>query len=430
MDLIIDGGLSPKGSVKLSGAKNAATKQLSGALLTEEEVVLRNFPTEIVDAQSKANFIKNFGADVKLDSLKDEATICAKNYIKNEVVLEDVSFRTTYLLVASQLMRSTSAVIPYPGGCKIGERKHDLHIMVWKKFGANVKEKEDGIYISCKRLKGALISFPFPTVGGTENAVLCGAVAHGTSEIENAYISPEVYDLISLLRSMGSYIDIVGKSKIIIEGNPSGLKGTTYDVMPDRIEALTWIIYAILANAEIEIQNVPFYSMEIPLIHLMDAGVDVYKNSYNVLINNSCVKNGIQPFELACGTHPGIISDMQPFFVLLALAANGNSRVIDYRYPERTTYLEELKKFIVKDSITWNRSGNISIKGPNVFKNAVASATDLRGGMAIIIAALIAKRESKIIRADIALRGYNKLIEKLLKIGVKCKMSESNNSSK
>jgi UDP-N-acetylglucosamine 1-carboxyvinyltransferase len=152
-------------------------------------------------------------------------------------------------------------------------------------------------------------------------------------------------------------------------------------VMPDRVEALTWIVYAVMAGGELRIESVPFSSMEIPFIHLEKAGIDLFRSSSGVYFHPDCLRGGaVQPFELACGTHPGIISDMQPFFVLLGLIADGKSRVFDYRYPERIEYVAELAKFCADGSITAH-PGSITTRGGRPLTAAHARSTDLRGSM-------------------------------------------------
>src|SRR5690606_11197081 len=199
-----------------------------------------------------------------------------------------------------------------------GDRGYDLHIMVWEKLGAKVEETEGYIKIVAENgfLSGQTIDFPISTVGGTENALICAAIVDGVTKIKNAYISPEVQSLIDFLKTMGAEIEVVGNSFITVKGSKY-LRGTKFTVIPDRIEALTWIIYGILSGGSITIEDVPFDIMEIPLLHLKDAGIDLYQNSRNVFVSPDCLVNGIlQPFELATGTHPGVISDMQPFYVL------------------------------------------------------------------------------------------------------------------
>jgi UDP-N-acetylglucosamine 1-carboxyvinyltransferase len=255
------------------------------------------------------------------------------------------------------------------------------------------------------------------TVGGTENALLCGAVAHGETLIRNAYVTPEVHDLIAFLREMGACIELEGSSLIRLAGVGGLLRGASFAIMPDRIEALTWIILGIVCGDGVRVCNVPFESMEVPLIHLREAGVNLYRNSSSVFITRDCVgPHGIQPFELACGTYPGVISDMQPFFTFLALFANGRSRIYDYRYPDRIAYALELEKFA--PGAIEATAGLIVVTGSARLSAAHAFSTDLRGSMALVMAALCAKRASQIDGVELALRGYNDLPGKLAGLGV------------
>lgn len=416
---IVRGGQTPKGTVKISGAKNSATKLLAASLISDEEITLCNFPTELVDVQYKISFIKELKGIINVDDEKETVTINSSQLTNKELSNYEYFFRTTYLLVPGLLKRSGEAMIPYPGGCKIGQRGYDLHISTWEKFGAQVEEKENYIHVSAKDgFRATIVDFPISTIGGTETALICASIADGTSVIKNAYISPEVEDLISFLKMMGVQIQVAGKSYIEVIGRKT-LKGGVYSVMPDRIEALTWIIFGILSKGTLLIKDVPFSAMEIPIIHLRDAGIDIYQNGNSVYIDNSVRKTiNIQPFELATGTHPGVISDMQPFFVLLALHADGRSKVFDYRYPERIKYCAELLKFYPQ-MLSFEK-GKIEISGGNNFspKAAKVTSTDLRGSMALFIAALLADEESEISEIDMAMRGYNKLQEKLEKLGI------------
>jgi UDP-N-acetylglucosamine 1-carboxyvinyltransferase len=424
----IKGGYLPKGKIKLSGAKNSATRLLAASLISDGNVQLNNFPTELVDAKYKIQFIINNGGDIIIDQKRE--TLKINNSELNNLLLEsyDYPIRTTYLLVPGLIKSSGIAYIPYPGGCKIGTRGYDLHIMVWESLGAKVTEENNFIKVEAKNgFKPNEINFPISTIGGTENALICAATIEGKTTIKNAYISPEIEDLIKFLRSMGASIKVVGNSFIEILGK-NKLEGTIFSVMPDRIEALTWIVYGVLSRGDITILDVPFDSMEIPLIHLKEAGIDFYKSSKNIHVSHECLINGkIQPFEVATGTHPGIISDMQPFYTLLGLHADGISRIFDYRYPERIKYCEQLS-FFYPERIKWN-TGAITTYGkelrPKPYLNAMS--TDLRGSMALVIAALLAEGESVINNVEMALRGYNNLQSKLLNLGIHIDIIENNN---
>lgn len=417
---IIKGKQIPNGKVRISGAKNAATRLLAAALISDDEVIIENFPTELVDARHKINFIRESGGKVDVDSINEIIVVNPSNL--KDTLLEGYDFpiRTTYLLVGGLIKKSNLARIPYPGGCKIGDRGYDLHIMVWETLGAVVEEKENYIEVKTKNgfLSGKTIDFPISTVGGTENALICASTIEGETIIKNAYISPEVQCLIDFLITLGVNIQVVGNSFIKVKG-AKNLRGSRFSVIPDRIEAITWIVYGILSGGRITIEDVPFEHIKIPLIHLNDAGIDLYRNSKNIYVSPECLTNGvIQPFEIATGTHPGIISDMQPFYTLLGLHADGISRVFDYRYPERLRYCEELSK-MYKGMLEWKR-GEIKILGRGNFipSPAQLESTDLRGSMAVLISALLAEGDSVVNNIEMALRGYNKLEAKLNNLGI------------
>lgn len=419
--MIVNGGQIPSGRIRISGAKNAATRLMAASLLTRENVVLLNFPTELVDVQHKGRFMTSIGASIEYDRLQNSVVINAANIKSRHIGSYDFPIRTTYLLAAGQIAQNGVALIPYPGGCKLGERKYDIHIDIWEKLGCLVVEEEDHIKITAKsdRFIGSEIDFPITTVGGTENALLCAVLADGITRIRNAYITPEIENLIHMLRLMGADLRVEGASMITVRGVNS-LRGATVEVIPDRIEALTWIVYAALSRGRIFIDDVPFSLMEIPLKHLQDAGLDYFRNKNTVLVAPECFsKHFIQPFEVACGTHPGVISDMQTFYVLLALKAAGRSMIIDYRYPERVAFANELSKFC-NGELSWNSSeaAVIRVNGPVVLRGADVNSTDLRGSMTQVLAALIAEGESVVHNVEMALRGYNEMEEKLRSLGI------------
>lgn len=436
MFAIIDGGKRPTGRVRVSGAKNSATRLLAASLLTDDLAHLGNFPTKLVDVGHKINFCRSLGVDIAIDDGDEVLTINASGMEARQLTREqyDVPIRTTYLLAAGQIARFGIARIPYPGGCPIGGgsaggRGYDLHMMVWRDLGCEVTEMDDHIEIKGSGFAGGVINFPISTVGGTENALLCASVASGVTRIYNAYITPEIEDLIMFLRRMGANITVSGTSHIIVEGKGGLLSGARMDVMPDRIEALTWIVYAILAKGDVTIDQVPFASMEVPLIHLQHAGIDIFRNSTSAHVTPECLTSGsVQPFELACGAHPGVISDMQAFYVMLGLVGAGTSRVFDYRYPERIAFVGELAKLIEGDHLKAER-GKIETFGPVNFVPGTASSTDLRGSMAVVMAALCAQGQSKILDVHMALRGYNDLDGKLRKLGVQMQVFDDESNS-
>nr|WP_255772293.1 MULTISPECIES: UDP-N-acetylglucosamine 1-carboxyvinyltransferase [Halorhodospira] len=414
--LVVSGGQRLNGSVVVSGAKNSATRVLAASLISEGRVTLRNFPLALEDAKAKIAFLSSLGVEIQQRSDRSEMMIETTDLSLEDLQQYNLPIRTTYLLAAGMLARCGEARIPYPGGCKIGSRGYDLHMMVWRDLGCEVKEKPD--YIEVRgRLRGGQVDFPISTVGGTENALICAAVARGETLIRNAYVTPEVRDLVAFLREMGARIELEGTSLIRVQGDGNLLGDASFSIMPDRIEALTWIILGAVTEGTVFVHNVPFDTMEVPLLHLRDAGLDLFSNSDTVMVSPDCIgEHGIQPFELATGTHPGVISDMQSFFAFLGLFANGRSVVFDYRYPERIAYANELAKFA--PGAIEAEPGRITVYGPRRLSAAHVGSTDLRGSMAQIMAAICAEGESRVDGVELALRGYNALPEKLAALGL------------
>lgn len=418
MNVTISGKQQINGTVEVSGAKNSATRLLAACLLSGEKSTLLNFPLSLEDAKAKYNFMQSMGAECVVDHETSTLQVHPHDATFETISSFDLPIRTTYLLAAGPLARHGHAKIPYPGGCKIGSRGYDLHMLVWRQLGCDVVEKNDYIEVT-GMLKGGVIDFPISTVGGTENALMCASVADGETLIRNAYVTPEVIDLINFLREMGARIDLEGTSHIRVSGTGNLLRGASYSVMPDRIEALTWIVLAAVTGGNVIIKNVPFSSMEVPLIHLRDAGLNLFQNNDSIMVRPDCLgPHGIQPFELACGTHPGVISDMQSFYTFLALFANGRSVIYDYRYPERIAYAQQLANFC-GDKIEASH-GKIIVNGVAALTGANAKSTDLRGSMALIMAAICAEGTSHISDVELALRGYNNLASKLENLGVSC----------
>ena len=421
----VTGSMGLSGQVSVSGAKNSATRLLAATTLGATPSTLTNFPTHLVDVAHKTNFYARVGCQITLDHEADTLQIDPSGLSAPVLSRDafDVPIRTTYLIAAGQLVRTGEARIPYPGGCPIGGgggggRGYDLHIMVWRNLGCEVIETDDHIHITAPDgLVGGQVRFPITTVGGTENVLMCAAVAQGRTEVYNAYITPEVNDLIDFLRRMGARITVHGSSHVVIDGAGGLLDGANMTVMSDRIEALTWIVFAILNKSRLQISNVPFDSLEAPLLHLRHAGVDLFQNSRDIYVTPDCLTSGsVEPFELACGAHPGVISDMQSFFVILALAASGTSRVYDYRYPNRIAFVGELARLVDGD-VMEAETGKITIHGPAPFKAGTADSTDLRGSMTAVMAALCAEGQSTITNVHMALRGYNNLEHKLRRLG-------------
>jgi UDP-N-acetylglucosamine 1-carboxyvinyltransferase len=410
--LIIDGPRIASGTIRISGAKNSAICLIAAALLTDEEVHITNFPSTLEDIKNKLRLMEQLG--VAYDLLPDEVVISAGT-IANTLCDYNSAIRTTYLLAAGQLHRNGVARIPYPGGCPIGDRKYDLHLKLWEMMGCRVSEEESYIQLECDRLVGCDIHFPLPTIGGTENALLCGAVAEGTTHIRNSYISPEVLDLVQMLTSMGARISVEGTTFIEIEG-VRRLSATSHRVIPDRLEAVSWIITAAVTGGTIKLLDVPFEFIEVPLIHLRYIGVDFRREGDVLHVNaDGGRRRRLDPFVISCGVYPGVVTDVQPFFTVLATQADGHSRIVDYRYPRRFAYIEELRKM---GGEFVSEVGQVMVEGPVALKGSDVVATDIRGGAALLVAALIAKGRTVIGNPRTILRGYDNLLNKITALGI------------
>ena len=312
------------------------------------------------------------------------------------------------LIWGAVLTRNGESKVPLPGGCKIGERKYDLHQMVQRSW-AKVGRRELSLRSSNGRLKGAEINLPIRSTGATENAIISSSLAEGTTTIWNPHIRPEILDLIKMLNSMGAKIIVRGNESIVVEGVEE-LHGATHEVIPDNMEALTFLVAGAITGGELEIEGFPMEHLEVPMIFLKSSGMNVFEGSNSVI-----VKEGVCfPLEISTGPYPGINSDMQPLLAVYASCAKGMSKIVDLRFPDRFGYAEQLRKMGVDTSVTNNQ---LVIRGGNHLVGTDVYADDLRAGAALLLAGLVADGTTQISNADQIERGYEKFIEKFQSIG-------------
>lgn len=397
-----------QGKVRLSGAKNCALKLLTASVLTDEPVEIFNSPNGLLDMQVHIGMLNQMG----------KKCIVEEGYLKiiedeliPELKWDERSIRNSLLILGSLTTRFGSGLVPLPGGCPLGDRKYDIHIMILEKMGAKVWE-EDGFL--CTKVEGKLtgcnIHLPIRSTGATENAILCATLAQGKTTVWNPHIRPEIIDLIAMLNKMGAKIEVFGQKCIIIQGVDK-LSGTKHKVIPDNMEALTWAIGAVVTGGDIEIENFPFEHLEVPLVHLRESGMKFYRGE------NSLIVRGGEPYpiDISTGPYPGINSDMQPLFAVFGAMSQGESRIIDLRFPGRYGYAEELEKM----GLTYeNEGGMLKIQGGKNLKGATVIAQDLRCGIALLLAGLCAEGETTIEDAWQISRGYEDLDKKLKKLGV------------
>lgn len=396
------------GQVKVSGAKNSALRLLAASLLTTEPVELFNFPNGLLDAQIHLDMLGVLG---KSYTQNNDNVIITEQPDKVKTILEwnERSIRNTLLVLGGLTTRFGEGRVPLPGGCKLGDRKYDLHVMFLEQMGAKVWEEEG--YLCTKangKLQGCEIHLPIRSTGATENAILCGTLAKGKTTVWNPHIRPEILDLIEMLLKMGAKIQVFGQKCIEIEGVEE-LQGVKHTVIADNMEAITWAIASVITNGDIEIINFPFEHLEVPLVFLRESGMKYYRGENSLIVRGGTA----YPVEISTGPYPGINSDMQPLFAVYGACSQGESKIVDLRFPGRYGYAEELAKMGMDYSVDGDL---LKIHGGKSLKGTTVKALDLRAGMALLLAGLVADGETIIEDAWQIERGYESLKEKLDKL--------------
>ena len=397
------------GSVSVSGAKNAALKLLTASILTDESVELFSSPNDLLDMQIHIGMLKKIGKTCK--EVKNYLKIEENQKLNNQLLWDDRSIRNSLLILGALTTRFGEGYVPLPGGCKIGERKYDLHVNILEKMGADIWEEEGYLCSKVKgKLKGCEINLSIRSTGATENAIISGTLAQGKTIIWNPHIRPETIDMINMLLDMGAKINVFGQKCIEIVG-VEHLQSVKHTIIPDNMEAITWAIASVITRGDIEIINFPFEHLEVPLVFLRESGMKYYRGE-----NSLIVKGGTPfPVEISTGPYPGINSDMQPLFAVYGSCSQGESHIVDLRFPGRYAYAEELRKmgmnYVIKGDL-------LKIYGGNSFNGAIVKALDLRAGMALLLAGLVADGETIIKDAWQIKRGYENLNEKLQSLNV------------
>lgn len=405
------------GSVQVSGAKNSALRLLAASLLTDEDVELFGFPCGLLDIQVHLEMLKVLGKDPLIS--EDRVLLRERNDSLNTVLeWEERSIRNTLLILGALTARFGEGKVPLPGGCKLGERKYDLHVMLLERLGAKVWEEDNFLCakVTHERLVGTDIYLPLRSTGATENSIICGSLSKGTTVVWNPHIRPEIIDLISMINKMGGKIKVYGQKCIVIEG-VERLVGVKHEVVPDNMEALTWAIGSVITGGDVEIHNFPFEHLEVPMVFLRESGMKFYKGE------NSLIVRGGTPFpiEISTGPYPGINSDMQPLFAVYGALSEGTSKIIDLRFPGRYAYAQELAKMGLKHKI---QDGFLIIEGGTKLTGATVAALDLRAGMAELLAALTAEGETTITSSWQIHRGYENVKGKLSNLGVEIELND------
>lgn len=410
--ILIEGGNRLIGEVSISGSKNAALPILSAAILTDDWNSFYNVP-KLKDIATIKTLLLHIGAEIDEDG--NTLKIRTRNPETTEAPYELVkTMRASAIVLGPLLTRFKRARVSLPGGCAIGARPLNLHLMALEKMGADIKIESGYIDAKADRLKGAKIYFDISTVTGTENIMMAAALADGTTILENAACEPEVAELADVLNKMGANIKGAGTDCITIKG-VDRLKPATHTVMPDRIEAGTFMIAAGMTKGDILIKNCPMHNLEALTVKLKEAGVEIQAENGAVRIKGN---NSLRSVDIKTLPYPGFPTDMQAQIMAMMSIANGLSIITENVFENRFMHVSELKRMGADIRI---EGRNAIVKGRPSLNSAPVMATDLRASASLILAGLAAEGVTEISRVYHLDRGYEKIEEKLLKLGAKIK---------
>lgn len=411
--LLITGGTSLNGAVKVSGAKNAALPILLGAILFDKKVVFKNVP-HLRDIHTTKNLLETLGFETNFENGCME--VCQKNSINSEAPYELVkTMRASVLCLGPLLARLGEANVAMPGGCAIGTRPVDLHLSALEKMGAEFTLDNGYIKGHCQKLHGAHIQFDFPTVGGTENIMMAASLAEGETILENAAREPEIVDLANFLNSCGAKISGAGESQIKIQGVTRLEQKNPYKIMPDRIEAGTYLIAAAMTNGEVRVEDCPYHDMEALFDKLRACNVALEIDGNSVIAKKHQELNAV---DIRTLPHPGFPTDMQAQFMAMLTLCKGSGIVEETIFENRFMHVPELKRMGADIRVTGNSA---MVRGVETLTGAPVMASDLRAGAALVLAGLCAEGETRVDRIYHVDRGYEGMELKLQSLGAKIK---------
>ena len=415
--IVIHGGRPLKGEVTINGAKNSVVALIPAVILADDIVTLDGVP-DISDVDSLIDIMIAMGASVTRS--EDSLTIDPRGIQNVPMPYGKInSLRASYYFYGSLLGRYGEATVGLPGGCDLGPRPIDLHLKAFEAMGA--KMTMDGNYMNLstggQQLKGASIYMDTVSVGATINTMLAAVKAKGRTIIENAAREPEIIDVATLLNNMGAHIRGAGTDIITIEGAPH-LHGTRHQVIPDRIEAGTYIALAAAIGQGIQINNVLYEHLETFIAKLEEMGVRMTVSEDSIFVEE---QQNLRAINIKTSPYPGFATDLQQPITPLLLTANGHGKITDTIYEKRVNHVAELAKMAGKISTS---SDQIVYEGPNQLQGAQVKATDLRAGAALVIAGLMAQGKTEITNIEFILRGYSNIIEKLTSLGADIQLIE------
>jgi UDP-N-acetylglucosamine 1-carboxyvinyltransferase len=409
---VIRGGNPLLGTIHVSGAKNAALPAMAAALLTEEPVILEGIP-QVRDIETTRKLLAAMGAEVELGygRAHHRTTICCKNLASPEASYELVkTMRASTLVLGPLVARCGTARVSLPGGCAIGARPIDLHIKGLERLGATIRQDHGYVEASAKRLKGAEIAFDKITVTGTEDLLMAAALADGETVMQNCAREPEVADLADLLNKMGARIEGGGTSTIRIKG-VAKLHGAKHRIIPDRIEAATFIIAGALTGGDLNIAGCEPAHLGALLQKLEATGVKTKPGKQSVRVMGD---NPLQAADMVTEEYPGFPTDVQAQYMALATQAEGTSIITENIFENRFMHAQEMLRMGANIKIEGSRA---IVRGKSPLSGAAVLASDLRASASLVLAALVAEGETIIDRVYHIDRGYENIEEKLRGVG-------------
>ncbi len=406
-----DHNLRLKGEVKISGSKNAVLPAIAASLLTQEKIRLGNIPL-VKDVFSMLTLMKELGSEYDLD--KNILSIQVKKILSEEASYELVRvMRASILVLGPLLARYRKAVVALPGGCAIGSRPIDLHIAGLQKLGASITLEHGYIKAEAERLHGAVIQFDKKTVTGTENLVMAASLARGETVLRNCAREPEVSNLCELLVKMGAKIEGIGEELIRIKGADE-LGGAVHEIIPDRIEAGTFLVAGALTQGDITITGIrPAHLVTIvEKLRYSGAVIQAVKDDILRVVGSP----DIRPQDITTSPYPGFPTDMQAQFMVLMTQASGTSIITETIFDRRFSHVNELLRLGANIEVSGDKA---LVKGKTRLSGAEVIATDLRASASLILAGLIASGETNVNEIEHIDRGYEAIEEKLKPLGVR-----------
>lgn len=408
---MIEGGYPLEGSVSVSGAKNSAVALIPAAILAHSTVKIDSLP-DISDVQTLASLLEEIGGTTELED--DTLTIHPENIVSMPLPNGRVKeMRASYYLMGAMLGRFNQAVIGLPGGCNLGPRPIDQHIKGFEALGATVSNEQGALYLRAEQLHGARIYLDVVSVGATINIMLAAVRAKGQTIIENAAKEPEIIDVATLLTSMGARIKGVGTDVIRIEGVDE-LYGCRHSIIPDRIEAGTYMTMAAAMGREVLIDNVIAQHVEPLTAKLGEMGVAIEHGEEQILIRNHA--EPLQHVDIKTLVYPGFPTDLQQPITALLTRSQGTSIVTDTIYNARFRHTDELRRMGADIKV---EGSSAMVTGPTQLEGAKVRATDLRAGAALVTAGLMADGITELSGLDYIDRGYSDLVDKLKGLGAR-----------